>query len=148
MQEKATRECYDTMVSRCTHDEAYRKRGIHKQWLGRGGFKQFLADMGPRTKRNLTNHRKQNAKGYYPDNCVWASPGTQARERTDSRLLQVDGQSMNLVDFAAMLDRPMSYVTRWIERLVNTGHTEAGAIERIMETCTVCSNSSVSYGLA
>jgi hypothetical protein len=143
MQEKATRECYDSMISRYTHEKAYRERGVHAPWLGRGGFKQFLKDMGPRTRRGDTNHRTDNARGYHPDNCMWAPIEIQAREKTNSRILHVDGQSVNLVDFAAMLGRPMWYVSRWIERLMNAGHAEEGAIERILESRTVCSNPSL-----
>ena len=46
-------------------------------------YEQFLSDMGERPEGH-TLDRKDNTKGYWPDNCRWATPKTQARNRKGS----------------------------------------------------------------
>jgi hypothetical protein len=73
------------MVSRCTNPEhpQYDKyceaagRGVCEAWLN---FEQFLLDMGERPK-GLTLDRIDNSKGYYKNNCRWATPKQQANNR-------------------------------------------------------------------
>jgi len=62
-----------------------------RQWRDYGGrgidmdprwvkFKSFLVDMGPRPD-GLTLERGDNARGYWPDNCRWATRSEQNRNR-------------------------------------------------------------------
>ena len=44
-------------------------------------FDVFLADMGRRPFISATMDRRDNDKGYWPDNCRWASRATQSRNR-------------------------------------------------------------------
>lgn len=75
------------------------------------GFIQFLKDMGPKPNTNLTLERKDNDKGYSPDNCIWGSRSQQARNRrpwikvTQCRndLITYNGQTMILTEWAAKL---------------------------------------------
>ena len=68
------------MIQRCTNPnnpawDDYGGRGIRvcRRWQGPGGYKHFLADMGRKPSPGLTLERKDNNKGYYPWNCVWAT---------------------------------------------------------------------------
>lgn len=58
----------------------YAERGITicERWKK---FENFLDDMGERPI-GLTLERKDNSKGYYPDNCKWATYKEQANNRS------------------------------------------------------------------
>ena len=78
---------YKAMFNRCINPksasfERYGGRGIKicPQWLGRGGFAQFLADMGKRPSGKTLD--RENPFGHYsPENCQWATPKFQANNQ-------------------------------------------------------------------
>lgn len=69
----------------------YGGRGIKvcDRWSGPDGFPNFLADMGERPK-GLTLERINNNGNYEPDNCRWATPTEQQRNRRNTRLTEKD----------------------------------------------------------
>ena len=87
-----TRKSYQAMLGRCYNPKypAYPKYGANgitvcNRWRfgenGKSGWDCFYADMGPRGK-NLSIDRKDNEKGYTPENCRWA---TQAEQQVNRR---------------------------------------------------------------
>jgi len=48
-------------------------------------FELFLADMGEKPD-GLTLERVDNNKGYWPNNCVWATRRAQARNRRNNKI--------------------------------------------------------------
>lgn len=95
--------CWMAMRSRC-YDESnvsyphYGGRGIEVCERWRDSFEQFLADMGPRPTLGHTLDRQDNAKGYEPENVVWATYGEQKRNTSRTVWVTFQGREMCLKD--------------------------------------------------
>jgi hypothetical protein len=79
---------YGCMKQRCLNPKAtgfkyYGGAGIQidPRWLGEGGFTNFLSDMGERPEGCTLDRYPDNAGGYGPTNCRWATPKMQADNR-------------------------------------------------------------------
>lgn len=96
-------KAWNSMVQRCTcitHAswKHYGGRGIKvcKRWLV---FENFYADMGPRPE-GMSLDRIDNAKGYKPSNCRWATQHEQQNNRRSNVYLTLDGQTKTLKEWA------------------------------------------------
>jgi len=94
------------MIARCTYPsvKAYRfygARGIKvcERWRT---FENFLADMGERPA-GMSIDRVDNAKGYEPGNCRWATDTEQHRNRTDNKFLTFQGKTLTIAGWAELL---------------------------------------------
>ncbi len=106
MSRSPTYKTWEDMIGRClrpssTHYARYGGRGITvcERWRS---FSHFLEDMGEKPD-GLTLERIDNDKGYFNDNCRWATRHEQARNRCDTRTLTCRGETMCLTDWAARL---------------------------------------------
>jgi hypothetical protein len=62
-------------------------------------FANFLADMGQRPE-GMTLERKNSNAGYGPDNCVWATPRQQARNKRGNVIVTHAGVSATVAEWA------------------------------------------------
>ena len=81
---------FTAMHQRVKVNPLYKARQVCERWSGEDGFRNFLADMGERPE-GLSIERKDNQKGYSPDNCIWADKVTQATNSTNTVFVTLDG---------------------------------------------------------
>jgi hypothetical protein len=93
-----------SMVDRCTNPAhaaygRYGARGIAvcDRWLDVAGF---VADMSDDYRPGLTIERRDNDKGYAPDNCYWATRLEQTRNRRTTRFATVGGSTKTIAEWA------------------------------------------------
>ena len=106
-------ERWSSMIQRCNNPSNhayayYGGRGIRvcDRWLV---IENFDADMGLPPTPNHTLERRDVNGDYEPNNCCWATPKEQARNRTNNVLHEYEGKSYFLQDLAA--EKGMSYRT-------------------------------------
>src|SRR5580700_6953377 len=86
-----TYSVWASMIQRATNParnmaHIYFDKGVCDRWRV---FENFLADMGERPD-GYTLEREDSTKGYGPDNCVWATPEAQARNKISNKLTYAD----------------------------------------------------------
>ena len=103
-----THKRWISMRKRCMDKNAsnYPKYGgagirVCDEWAH--SFDTFLRDMGECPGPEFTLDRKNNALGYSPSNCRWATRTEQARNTTTNRLLQYEGKSLCVEEWACVL---------------------------------------------
>lgn len=98
---------WNAMKDRCNNQNStayarYGGRGITHDpaWAD---FKKFLEDMGPKENPKLELERIDNDKGYYKENCRWATHKEQTRNRGGkraTRLYTFNDKTMCIADWA------------------------------------------------
>ena len=88
--------CYNPTA---TNYKNYGGRGIRvcNRWRV---FLLFLADMGKRPSAKHSIERRDNARGYSPDNCYWATRAEQDNNKRTNRWLRYDGKRLTLTQWA------------------------------------------------
>lgn len=99
-----TRKSYEHAKARCFNEKDakfpnYGGRGITmcREWVE--DFGRFVEDMGE-CPPGMSIDRVDVNGHYEPRNCRWATSRQQARTRTDNVLVEYEGQTMVLKDFA------------------------------------------------
>ena len=84
----------------------YGGRGIKvcARWMS---FPNFLEDMGDRPA-GLVLERKNTDGDYNKENCHWASPKTNANNRSNNRRFACGGRCLSLVDWSIETGIPIS----------------------------------------
>lgn len=85
---------------------------VYKTWQT---FEGFVADMGE-APDGLTLERVDNSKGYSPDNCRWASYAEQSRNKSNTKLLTLNGRTQVAADWITELGLTDAQVYKRIRR--------------------------------
>lgn len=106
---------WHNMKQRCTNfndkgykDYGYRGITICERWLK---FENFNKDMGESWRPRLTIHRKNNNKGYYPENCVWITTKEQNKNKRNNLYITHNNKTQLLIDWVKETRIP--YQTLW-----------------------------------
>ncbi len=96
---------WNSVMTRCynKNDKGY------QYWGGRGirvcsrwhDVNNFIADMGPRPSPLHSIDRIDNDGDYEPSNCRWATSKQQTDNRRNSRLIEFDGRTQTLAQWAS-----------------------------------------------
>jgi hypothetical protein len=120
------------MINRCYDHEndafaRYGGRGITvcERWLK--SFDAFAADMGSRPSRFHSIERADNDGPYSPQNCYWATPTQQTRNKRSNLWVTYGGETLILKDMAAKHSKSYGLL---YDRVVTHGWDIASAIER------------------
>lgn len=79
------------------HHLTYEGMYIDPRWHS---YETFLKDMGERPSSKHTIDRIDNTKGYFKENCRWATSSEQCRNRSNNRLLTFKEKTMCLMDWS------------------------------------------------
>lgn len=108
------------MLQRCynTNDVSYKRYGamgitICPEW--KRSFETFFADMGARPSSKHQIDRIDNAKGYQPGNCRWATHIEQSRNRSVVKVYSFKGIEGNLPELAEKFNIPYDTLRRRID---------------------------------
>lgn len=108
---------WSNMVQRCTNPRNpkypyYGARGITvcAQW--RNSFSRFQSDVGERPSSMHSIDRMDNARGYEPSNCRWATRTEQQRNMRSNRILTLNGVSQCVTTWAQQLNLPVHTIRR------------------------------------
>lgn len=109
---------WSSMRDRCLREshksfEYYKDVEICERWVN--SFENFLSDMGERP-RGKTLDRIDNEAGYNPSNCRWATPKTQARNRSSNVLVTYQGKTRTLVEWSEITGISQDTLGRRLQR--------------------------------
>lgn len=114
-----------SMLARVTDE----RHVFYKHYGGRGitidprwhDFKEFYKDMGDRPRKGMSLERIDNDKGYYKENCKWATTKEQSRNRRNSKPQTYKGETLFIQDWSERYNVPV----RKLYKLVDSGKFES-----------------------
>lgn len=75
-------------------------------------FKNFVEDMGDRPSMQHTLERRDNDRGYFPNNCYWATKLEQANNKRNNNFVTFKNETMTLPRWADYLGIKCSTLTQ------------------------------------
>ena len=109
---------WSSMIRRCNdlNNKTYGGRGIKvcERWLD---FNNFYSDMGDRPSEKHSLDRYPNNNGdYEPSNCRWATRIEQSRNRRSNRLIEFQGETKCLKEWAEQMNINRSTIIQRINK--------------------------------
>lgn len=89
---------WQALNQRVKVDPNYSHVIVCDRWLGDSGFVNFLNDMGDRPD-NHSIERKDNTKGYEPNNCRWATKLEQAQNTRHTKHITILGETHSISEW-------------------------------------------------
>lgn len=116
---------WQSMKKRCSvksHKsfKLYGGRGIRVCNKWESSFISFINDMGMKPSKNYSLDRIDNNKGYFKENCRWATKKQQCQNTRTNRNIEYKGETKCVSEWARILD--MSYAKLYY-RLFNAKYT-------------------------
>lgn len=109
------------MKSRCTnihtdHYADYGGRGISvcEEWNNAENFCKWALENG--YKKGLQLDRKDNDKGYSPDNCRWVTAKENTRNRRNTVFLTINGVEKCVSEWCESIEIPPSNIYYWVKK--------------------------------
>lgn len=98
-------KAWDAMKERCYNPKnanyhRYGGRGIFVCDEWRNSLSTFMEDMGKKPSKRHSLERVDNNKGYSKENCIWALPDIQHRNKRTNLWLEHNGTRMIITDWA------------------------------------------------
>jgi hypothetical protein len=127
-----TYQSWRAMKSRCLNTKhefykTYSPLGICEEW--KNSFESFLRDMGERPEGKSLD-RINNTKGYYKQNCRWATQRQQCQNRTNNKIVTFNGDKVALFELSERYNVSITLLynrlkRKWpIEKALLTPRTE------------------------
>ncbi len=114
--------CNNSNVA-CYHGYGGRGIKVCDRWQR---FENFYSDMGDRPTPKHQIDRIDNNGPYSPENCQWAIPSVQAKNKRNNRILTANGESLHLAEWARRLGcNPAAILAR-----LASGMSEAEAVTK------------------
>jgi hypothetical protein len=112
-------KCWSDMKRRCYNNNnskhnSYKVRGIKVSPEWYSSFETFYKDMGPCPPDKNSIDRVDNTKGYFPNNCRWATSKEQGNNTSTNRRLTYKEETLTM--------------TQWGEKLKIYPHTIKGRL--------------------
>jgi len=109
---------YREILQRCNNKNHkfynyYGGKGVKCEWLS---FEDFYKDMAFSYQDGLTIERINSNSNYSKENCRWATPYEQARNRCSNLLVEVNGKECCVADACKMLNLKKQTVYTRIHR--------------------------------
>ena len=123
---------YTNMLTRCYNPhyylfQHYGGKGIKvcDDWLGDDGFINFYNwSLANGCSGNLSIDRIDNSKNYSPDNCRWVTMKEQQNNRTNNRMITVNGETHTIAEWSRI--NKIKYAT--IQNRLKYGWSEQDAV--------------------
>lgn len=87
-------------------------------------YENFLADMGRRPSPSHSIDRIDSTKDYSPENCRWATRIEQCRNKSDNKLLTLNGATRCVAEWAEVLGISVNT----IRKRIRLGYTDEQAL--------------------
>lgn len=125
----------------CKAYKYYGERGINvcNRW---NDYVNFISDMGKRPGKEYSIDRRDNDKGYCPENCYWATKIEQMNNRSNSVFLEFNNKNMSISQWSRELniDKKTLY-----SRYENGWDTEKILLTPIKKSNRITNNTYIEY---